>query len=294
MNLIQQLTKDKLITPPYFLPDNVCLLSIGGSYAYGVNNDKSDMDIWGICFPPRHYIFPHEVGFINGFGTSPPNFEVYQEHHVYKDNIEYDLNVYSIVKFFELTRVGNPNLIDFLFVPENCVIHITKAGQHIRDNRKLFLSKSIYHRYRGFAYNHIKNMKNVKTVGRRAGLVEKYGFDVKDAGHVVRCILGMNDILNECDYDIQRHKETIKAIRRGEWTYEKVCDFFSTMETVIENSKNNSKLPEVADEQALKKVLLECLEIHYGRLDNVINDDSRAKQMLREISNILQKGNGAY
>lgn len=290
MNLIQSLKEKGLVNPPYFIPENTAMLAIGGSYAYGTNNDMSDRDIWGICIPPRHYIFPNEAGIIPGFGTQGPKFEVWQEHHIYENEIEYDLNIYSIIKFFELARQGNPNILDFLFVPEQCIIHITKVGSHIRENRKLFISKDMWPRFKGFAFNHLKNMKYAKTVGRRAGLVEKFGYDVKDAGHLCRVLLSLEDAMTDGEYDLRRHKDMIKSIRNGVWTYEQVCEWFAEKEKHLETLKLKSSIPEHADEMAIKKVLIECLETHYGSLHNVIKDDNRPKQMLREILSIIENG----
>lgn len=284
--------KKKLIQPPYFLPDNTVLLAIGGSEAYGVATDTSDKDIWGITIPPRHYIFPSEAGLIPGFGTQQPNFEVWQEHHVKTEKIEYDFSVYSIVKLFELARRGNPNIIDFLFVPENCIIHTTKVGQHIRENRKLFLSKDMWPRFKGFAFNHLKNMKNSNPTGKRKVLYDKFGYDTKDAGHLIRCILALEDVLTDYDYDLRRHKDMIKSIRNGVWTYEQVSDWFAEKEKTLETLKLTSKIPEHADEIALRKILVECLEIHYGSLHNVFVDEDRPKQMLREILQIIENGRG--
>lgn len=292
MNLIQELKDKGFVNPPYFLADNVIYLTIGGSEAYGVATDTSDKDMWGIAMPPRHYIFPTEAGIIPGFGTQPPSFNVWQEHHIKTPGTEYDFSVYSIVKFFELARIGNPNIMDALFVPQNCITTITKAGQHIRENRHLFLSKAMWPCFKGFAFNHLKNMKNSNPTGKRKVLYDKYGYDTKDAGHLVRCLLALEDVLIECDYDLQRHKDMIKAIRRGEWTYEQVCDWFANKEKHLENVKLQSKIPQKADEIALRKILIECLEIHYGSLHNILVDEDRPKQMLREILQIIENGRG--
>lgn len=294
MNLIQELEKEKLITPPYWLPDNICYLVIAGSESYGTATDFSDKDIRGVTFPARHILFPWETGVIPGFGTQPVKFENWQEHHVdYKDK-SYDMEVFSIVKYFELLRVGNPNIMDTLFVPESCVLHITQAGIHMRKNRKKFLSKSSISRFMGFAWNHMRNMKNAKKEGKRKELVDKFGFDVKDAGHVYRITAGLEDMLIHGDYDIQKHREAVKAIRAGQWSYDQLNEWFTKKLTAIDEAKVKSPLPEEADELELRKILIECLEIHYGRLDKVIVDDNRAKNMLRKIENILREGTGAF
>ena len=53
----------------------------------------------------------------------------------------YDLTIYGIVKFFNLAMENNPNIIDSLFTPVNCVLHSTRVGNLVRENRRLFLAQ---------------------------------------------------------------------------------------------------------------------------------------------------------
>jgi hypothetical protein len=80
--LLQDLAKKNLIHPPKWLPDNTIMLTIMGSQAYGVNQDASDQDVYGICIPPKELVFPHLAGEIPGFGRQIQRFEVWQEHRV--------------------------------------------------------------------------------------------------------------------------------------------------------------------------------------------------------------------
>lgn len=75
---------------------------------------------------------------------------------------EWDLSIFNIVKYFELLRENNPNMIDSLFTPENCVIHCTQIGRMVRDNRRLFLSKKCWKKFRGYAHASLKKA-NDKT-----------------------------------------------------------------------------------------------------------------------------------
>lgn len=125
-----------------------------GSVAYGASNDSSDMDIVGFCMPPKDLVFPHLSGEIAGFGRQIQKFEQYQEHHVEVPNErkEYDLTIYSIVKFFQLTMENNPNMIDNLFLPRRCILHSTNIYEHVRNARKEFLHKGSYHKFRGYSF----------------------------------------------------------------------------------------------------------------------------------------------
>lgn len=166
--LLQKLVAANLAHPPKWLPDNAVMMMIMGSQAYGVSTDSSDQDIYGIVIPPKELVFPHLAGEIPGFGKQIQRFENYQQHHI-KDpsnqDVSYDLNIYSIVKYFQLCMENNPNMIDSLFVPRNCIIHSTAIGEMIRENRHIFLHKGSWPKFKGYAYAAINKLRG-KTITR--------------------------------------------------------------------------------------------------------------------------------
>lgn len=162
-----QLCKTKnLIRPPKWLPPNIHYEVISGSISYGVSSDTSDMDVVGFCIPPKEDIFPHLKGEIPGFGTQIQRFNVWQEHHIFdkETNKEYDFTIYSIVKFFQLVMENNPNMVDTLFTPQRCVLFCSPVAQIVRDNRKMFLHKGSYHKFRGYAYSSLHKLGNRTVV----------------------------------------------------------------------------------------------------------------------------------
>src|SRR4051812_6731586 len=132
MSTLQRLTDRGLVKPPRWLPGQVMYETIMGSVAYGVSSDTSDVDVYGE---------------IPGFGKQAKRFEQYQEHHVEdRDALAghgrmYDLTIFGIVKFFALAVENNPNIIVSLFTPTTCVLHSTRVGNLVRENRRLFLHK---------------------------------------------------------------------------------------------------------------------------------------------------------
>jgi predicted nucleotidyltransferase len=157
--------------------------TVMGSYAYGVNNEESDFDTVGFCIPNKDLIFPHLRGDIDGFGKQKQRFDCYQQHHVQDGDREYDLNIYSIVRYFHLCMDCNPNMVDSLFTAPDCVLHCTKIGNMVRDNRRIFLSKKAWHTFKGYAHSQLHEMdsRNPEPGSKRALLREQYGFDVKFA-----------------------------------------------------------------------------------------------------------------
>lgn len=287
-NLIQRLTKKGLISPPKFMNTAVQLEVVMGSKAYGVSNDNSDSDIYGFCIPKRDVVFPHLQGIIPGFGRQVQKFEQYQQHHIMDGDKEYDFTIYGIIKYFQLCMDNNPNMVDSLFVPRHCVLYTTRVGELVRENRQLFLHKGSWHKFKGYAYSQLHKAQYsipMEGTARRADY-DKHGYSTKFAYHVVRLILEVEQILAEQDLDLMRNKEQLKAIRRGEWSKEEVREFFNKKEKDLEDLYKTSSLRYKPDEEAIKSLLLNCLEQHYGSLD-VAETENTALTKLRKIEDII-------
>jgi uncharacterized protein len=295
MSTVRRLKEAGLISPPLFVPFNTHYETIMGSVAYGVSSDTSDMDITGFCIPPKDQIFPHLAGEIAGFGTARKRFEQYQQHKIIDKSAlagagrVYDITIYSIVKYFQLCMENNPNMIDSLFTPANCVLHVTAVGNIVREQRRIFLHKGAWPKFKGYAYAQLHRMKNKHPVGKRKETVAQYGFDVKFAYHIVRLLNEVEQIMVEGDLDLQRNREQLKSIRRGEWTESEIKDYCAAKERELERIYSESSLPPVPDEARIKQLLLNCLEEHYGSLSDAIVNPDAARSALREIQATLEK-----
>lgn len=297
MSLIKALANKQLLRPPKWLPDNMCYATIMGSQAYGVSDESSDMDIYGFCMPPKRILFPHLAGVIPGFGDQGERFEQFQQIGVVDPDAlggkgrEYDITIYSIVRYFHLCMNMNPNMVDSLFTPANCVIQSTRVGNIVREARHDFLNKKCWHTFKGYAYAQLKKMSSKERTGKRKETIEKYGFDVKFGYHVVRLIGEIEQILKEGDLDVQRDKERLKAIRRGEWSEERIKEYFAEQEKILEKAYNESELPYSPKdvEPKLKTLLINCIEEHYGSLEGCVVQPEVAVQALRDIQTIIDK-----
>lgn len=294
-SIIQKLTEKQLITPPRFFENNVHYETLMGSVAYGVSDDTSDMDIYGFCIPPKQIIFPHLTGHIEGFGNPPEIFHNFQIHHVQDPEAngskgqEYDFDIYNIVRYFQLCMENNPNMIDSLFTPQRCVLYSSQIGNLVREKRKLFLHKGSWHKRKGYAYSQLHKMGNKERTGKRQESIEKYGYDVKFAYHVVRLVNNAEQILIEGDLDLTRDREQLKSIRRGEWKEEDIRKWFEEREVSLGDVYLKSTLQHSPDEAKIKELLLNCLEIHYGNLDKCIHIVDKASQCLMDIKKLIDR-----
>lgn len=293
---------NRKLTPPKWMRNAIHYETIMGSVAYGVSEDDSDFDIYAVCIPPKNVIFPHLNGYIMGFGRRPDCFENWQQHHVRDPDAlggrgrDYDFVVYSIVKYFDLCMGCNPNMIDSLFTPQRCVLHCTKVGNIIRENRKIFLSKKAWHTFKGYAYQQLHKMatKTPEKGSKRYESIQKHKFDVKYAYHLVRLLLEVEQILSEGDLEIDRksNRELLKAIRRGEVSEKRVRQITSNKETYLEGLYQSSDaIPNRPDEMLIKSVLINCLEEHFGSLNSVVHMSGRADSIINQIQAIIEQYN---
>lgn len=295
MSTLQRLTDRGLVKPPRWLPANVMYETIMGSAAYGVSSDTSDMDVYGWAIPPKDDVFPHLRGEIPGFGRPHKRFEVFQEHHVRDPDAlggggrTHDVTIFGIVKFFQLAMENNPNVIDSLFTPATCVLHSTRVGALVRENRRAFLHRGAWPKFKGYAYSQLHKIAIKEPTGKRAELVAAHGYDTKFAYHVVRLLGEVEQILIEGDIDLQRDNDRLKAIRRGEWTEERLRQWAADKEADLERAYAASSLPAVPDEGRIKALLLNCLEDHYGTLAGSVVQPDRAVAALRAVQAELEK-----
>ncbi len=289
--LLEKFQRDKLISPPRWLVNNIAFLVQMGSVAYGVSNDNSDIDVYGFVMPPVDILFPHTDGKILGFDDIP-KFDQWQEHHVFDKSTdkEYDFSVFNIIKYFRLVMDNNPNMIDSLFVPRRCIMYSTQIGEHIRENRDIFLHKGCWHKFKGYAFSQLKKMntKTPKMGSKRRESWEEHGYDLKFAYHIVRLLNEVEQMMTEHTLDLQRNREQLKSIRRGEWTKERIIEYFETKEKTLEDVYSKCELPYGPRKDEIKIVLMNCLEMWYGSLDKLLKADrTEAEKILAEIRRLV-------
>lgn len=326
--------------------------TIMGSVAYGVSNDMSDVDIYGFTIPPKNIIFPHLDGFILGFGRHPELFEQFIKHHIVVEEKgekrSYDIQIFNIVKYFDMAMKANPNIWTSLNTPINVVLHRTPIGDKVRSNRHLFFSKKGYSSYKEYAYSQLHKCKNknpkglkeleefekkysidsfseedlleefevrqtldefknlslshldyealeeylklLRSLGNRAKGVREKGTDTKFLYHTVRLIDEIEQILMYGEVDLQRSKEQLKAIRRGDLSFEEVEKWFISKENELNKlAINSTAIPDAPDENAIKRLLLDCLEEYYGSLEGSIVRVDEADQLLRINENAIHR-----
>jgi len=113
---------------------------ISGSKAYGLATSKSDTDIRGVFILPKELFYSLEyVGQIN----DETNDVVY----------------YEFRKFVELLSKNNPNVLELLNIPEDCILYKHSLFDEIKN--EYFVSKLCKNTFANYAFTQIKKARGL-------------------------------------------------------------------------------------------------------------------------------------
>lgn len=122
--------------------DYIMFEAVVGSHAYGTNTETSDIDVRGIfCYPSKLKLnlekLPSEIG---------------QEHPE-------DIKFYELEKYIHLIKDCNPNVIEYLYTPKDCIRYCDERMKYLIENRREFITARAYHTFGGYAFAQIKKMR---------------------------------------------------------------------------------------------------------------------------------------
>lgn len=121
-------------------PSLLLLNCISGSHSYGLQVPTSDTDYKGVFFLPKQQFFSLD----------------------YTDQVSNETNdiaYYELKRFIDLLYKNNPNILELLNTPKDCVVHKHPVMQKVKT--ELFLSKQCKDTFAGYAVTQIKKAKGL-------------------------------------------------------------------------------------------------------------------------------------
>lgn len=233
--------------PGVFLAGYVGSISHGTYIPKTEPNAIDDKDVMGIMVPPkRYYLGLHTI------------------EQLEKKVGEWDVVVYEARKMFRLLLKNNPNVLGILWLPEQCYIKKTPEGQALIDVRDMFLSKACFAPFCGYAKAQLYKMEHMAYEGymgaKRKELVGRFGYDTKNAAHLIRLLRMGIEALTEGVLHVARHDaQELKEIKSGQWTLEQVKAEAQRLFLLMDEAFVRSKLREKPDAERAEKMLIEIV-----------------------------------
>ena len=154
------------------LGNNIILIGLGGSYAYGTQKEdgSSDIDCRGCALNSKEEILTNK------------NFDQFV-------NEETDTTIYSFNKLVSLLSNTNPNTIELMGLKPEHYLYLHPIGKELIDNAHLFLSKKAIHSFGGYANQQLRRMellcnRNVSQTQREQFILNTINnaiYDIKQA-----------------------------------------------------------------------------------------------------------------
>lgn len=248
------------------LGNNVILLGLGGSYAYGTNHEGSDLDIRGCAVCSREQLLCGE------------DFEQVIDERT-------DTTVYSVNKLFKLLKNSNPNTIEMLGLKPEHYLILSPSGRELLENTSLFLSQRAAYSFGAYAFAQLRRLDNkaardvsdprerhlvrdYNRLGKSTQQAMDHGKLGKHMMHLIRLYIMCLDILETEKVVTYREKEhdMLMEIRNGKYLNEQnrpIPEFFEMVdeyEKKVEYAKNNTGLPEKPNEARIRELLIHINE----------------------------------
>ena len=235
------------------LEEQTILAGYIGSHSHGTyippkKGGIDDKDVMGICIPPKQFYL---------------GLEKFEQIDTWVE--EYDIVIYEFRKFVTLLLKCNPNVLGLLWLPETCYIKRTDLGNLLIQNRDIFSSKLAYKSFTGYAYSQLSKMEKYQTNGflgaKRKELIDKFGYDTKNASHLIRLLRTGIEFLASGQLNVFREDaQQLIAIKKGEYSLERVQAMAEDLFKVAQDAFIHSKLPEQPNRKKAQEILVKGIE----------------------------------
>jgi uncharacterized protein len=242
---------------------NTIVRVLVGSQVHGTNVvGTDDRDEMGVCIEPKSYVL--------GLDTFEQWVYRTAEHKGSRSGPgDIDLTIYSLRRWTRLAAAGNPSMLALLFVPAEHAMIETCEGRRLRDAADLFVSRQAGHRFLG--YLRAQRDKMLGERGNRTNrpeLVERYGYDVKFAGHAVRLGHQGVEFLSTGRMTLpmaEPLRSWIVELRTGGHTMAEALEVIADSEAKLERLVGDPTIPKVANYAALSQLLVDLHESWWSR-----------------------------
>lgn len=264
------------------LGKRIILLGLGGSHAYGTNNDNSDVDFRGITL------------------NMPSDLLGLTEFEQYED-ADTDTVIYAFNKIIRLLLECNPNTCEILGLDEEQYLIKTPLGQEIVDAGGLFISKRAARSFGGYAGAQLRRLQNAIA---RDSLPQP-----EREQHILNSVRNALDDFNRRYGEFENGSIRLyidNAVTEGlkteifvdaDYTHFPLRDYekmFSTMNTVIREYDKIGKRNKKKDDDHLNKHAMHLIRLFMMAVDILDRGIIKTHRTGADLELLLKIRNGAF
>jgi hypothetical protein len=155
-----------------------------------------------------------------------------------------------------------------LWLPPEKYIVLTPAGALLREHRNLFAGRWAYNAFIGYAKGQLHRMTHGAYMGymgeKRKALVAQYGYDTKNASHLIRILRMGIEFLQTGDMLVDRgglDATELLDIKHGEWTLDRIQVHSDRLFDRAEYAFAQSELPDQRDDEKINQLCVDVIEL---------------------------------
>lgn len=252
--------------------EKTILLSLGGSKAYGTNNEYSDTDVRGIALNPINEIYGLQKDFEQVIDTNT------------------DTIIYSLRKMMKLLSECNPNTIEILGCRPEDYLLIDDRGQMILDNKEIFLSQRATQTFGGYATQQFNRLQHsLIAKGEDSKPTEKHSMERALEHFSLRC---NSDTFN-ASLDIQDNEIIINGTM-SEMPVSRFREILSELHNVNSAFGNVNHRNQKRTEGKLAKHMMHLIRLYMTGLDIIKRKEINVYRAGAEHDLLMDIRNGKY
>ena len=263
------------------LGNNIILLGLGGSHAYGTNTEISDLDVRGCALNTKEQILTNQ------------NFDQVV-------NEETDTTIYSFNKLVSLLSNVNPNTCELLGLKPEHYLHVSPIGQELIDNAELFLSKKAVHSFGNYANQQLYRLRQKEKHSMAQSDLEK---------HILKTIQFMQTDFTKKYSSVKSDNIKLyidKAVQEGydteifmdvvltHYPLRDYCSMWSELQNVVKSYGKIGKRNEKALEHGkIAKHMMHLVRLYYMCFD-ILENKKIVTYREKEHDFLMEIRNGKY
>lgn len=237
------------------LGDNIIILGLGGSHAYGMATPNSDLDIRGVALPSKQDLLLQK------------DFEQIVEEKT-------DTTIYSLKKIVKLLTENNPNTLEIIGLEPWQYLKLTEQGKLLVNSRNLFLSQRVIKTFGGYADQQLHRLKQLDANNYDVDALERHVMNVINRVHASfpeqYASYGEGDIslyIDKSDLP-DRETEIFMDVTLKHYPLRDYCDQWNVLQNIIRSYNKVGK----RNEYALRKGKMAKHMSHLIRLNLMLID----------------------